>query len=384
MRIETSIIVEAECFVVHEIYKMNQKATKLGCPQITFTKVSEPYLRLVTSPEGDMFLNQIDIVIEGEAIKYNGYRFLGRVEATEGSDNLLFTVPGEVIPEEYRNCDPYRCQHCNIDRFRKATWVVAHDSGTTVQVGSACLKDFVDSTQNPERVIAWWMNSVEELVQHLQKSTITHRNYYGYWDEPMINSIQTLEVACAFTRLAGKYEFESEYKDSTSAKVWNFYRDSINVEISEEDRIFASQIVEYVNSKAEENTYFKNLSTVFKADRVQMKNIKFITSSVYSFIKAHPKVSAEKNEVFGTIGNKVKSLKLTVLKNISVYNSFTQGENQMLILKDADGRSFKWVKTSPGHVDENIEIVLNGSIKKHNLYNGIHQTVLTRGVIHAN
>lgn len=74
----------------------------------------------------------------------NGWRFVAALEHAEGG-TIVHAVPGEEVPKMYRDCRS-SCDHCNADRKRNDTFVLRHTDGSTKQVGSTCIRDFLGNS----------------------------------------------------------------------------------------------------------------------------------------------------------------------------------------------------------------------------------------------
>lgn len=386
MKVQNTIIDECRPLLEAEVAKLNKRALKLGCTPLQLT-FGASYMRARDDAGVNVVDSVTDIVIEGEPIKLNGWRFLGRVEAVLGADNLIFTVPGEKAPEEYRTCSAYRCEHCGQDRLRKYTWIVQHDDGSKKQVGSSCMDDFL-SARNPERAVAWWMASMEKLLAYLkdlESKTPQHvtTGFHGVSRPMLISAYSVLKQACQVVRLNGKYEFDNDDADGTPWKVWRAIFSSDNHgPMLPEDLELADQVVAFVLARTNTADYFKNLGVMFTADKVSVRNIKYICSSVYSYQK-HMRVNAVpaaagKNEHIGTVGYRLRDIQLTVDFVLPVTSTYHETYDYLVILKDAEGRTFKWKKTSAGVIAKGDQVKLTGTIKAHELYKGTNQTVLTR------
>lgn len=78
--------------------------------------------------------------VHGERPGLNGWHFVSKI-AHEETGNVLFTIPGETVPEQYRLANS-ECEHCHQSRNRSFTYLVANEAGNVKQVGSTCLGDF--------------------------------------------------------------------------------------------------------------------------------------------------------------------------------------------------------------------------------------------------
>jgi hypothetical protein len=385
MQVTSTIITECLPLLEAELEKLNKKAKRLGCTPLTMTK-TDSYLRSQATAAGTNVVdNVVDIIIDGEPIKLNGWRFLGRIEAVPGADNLIFTVPGEKAPDEYRTCSAYRCQHCNQDRIRKYTWIVEHDDGSHRQVGSSCMDDFL-SAKNPERAVAWWMGSMDKLLAYLKDletktPSQVHTGFHNH--QPMlISALDTLIRACTVVRIRGKYEFNNEEQEGTPNIVWRSifgYTDLYDAS-TQDDKDLADKIISFVIARQHTADYFKNLSIMFLGERVSPRNVRYICSSVYTYMKEQGLLGTKrgKNEFVGHVGDRLRNLELRIIYVKELASAYHENYDYMVLLQDADGRMFKWIKTSTGVPHKDDHVKLTGTVKKHETYNGTNQTVLTR------
>lgn len=87
---------------------------------------------------------KIPLTFEGRtSCSFEGWTFVAALEHLDG-ENLVRALPGETLPPEYRTRGP-QCDHCKLARRRADTYVVRHEDGRLVQVGSTCIADFLGS-----------------------------------------------------------------------------------------------------------------------------------------------------------------------------------------------------------------------------------------------
>lgn len=119
--------------------RLNAKLAKIGCPQVTYAQAGHEDVSVEDSP--GKFIRLIHLNVEGTAPKFNGWTFLATIDHTpEG--NVIRAVPGFEVPDDYRDKAPC-CDHCKTNRMRRDTYVVQHQDGRTLQVGSNCMQDFL-------------------------------------------------------------------------------------------------------------------------------------------------------------------------------------------------------------------------------------------------
>jgi len=178
--------------VKSKIEKLNRKATRLETPEIELLVGSfEDEEILEEGKPTGRFIRYYEVTVTGETPMLAGWKFVAVLEQTEGG-NIVRTVPGEQLPKEYRMVDQH-CDHCNLIRQRKDTYVVEHiDTCETKQVGSACLKDFTGGN-DPHRAAAMaeFLMSVDEFMQLAEDDDffggggsgeylVSLENYLGY------------------------------------------------------------------------------------------------------------------------------------------------------------------------------------------------------------
>lgn len=390
MKTTHTIIVECVDLLKVELEKLNKKAKRLGCTELTMT-ASDPYMKAVTIGQDQILENVVDVVIEGEPVKANGWRFLGRIEAVPGGENLIFTVPGEKAPDEYRTCSPYRCQHCNQERLRKYTWIVEHDDGRHRQVGSSCMDDFL-SAKNPERAVAWWMGSMDKLLAYLndlerKSSRDVATGFHAYVNRaPLINSLDVLIEAAHAVRVRGAYEWPSRdgTVQGTPSLVWQalFATSPFQDGPNDVDRDLAMKVVTFIIARRNTSDYMKNLSVMVLNPRVSVRNLRYICSGLYTYLKAQGltgKKPTGKNEHFGRVGDRLRDVPLTVHFVLPIASSYHENYDYLILFKDVEGRTFKWKKTSSGTPPKKDDkVILTGTITEHEVYKGVNQTVLQR------
>ena len=84
-------------------------------------------------------VSRIPLTITGETPRYAGWTFAAALTHVEG-ETVIRTA--SEIPATYRTTGG-ACEHCKMNRNRHETYVVRHEDGRTMQVGSTCLADFL-------------------------------------------------------------------------------------------------------------------------------------------------------------------------------------------------------------------------------------------------
>lgn len=393
----TKFYINADRFGEFEskITKLNKRATKLGCAEATYTVVDEDvvFVRLedgliISKNEAigrDDVLMKRRIIIELDApatrVKYEGWEFVGKIEALEGG-MLLSAMPGKEISESYRTAK-VECEHCKTSRRRKFTYIVRHDSGETKQIGHQCIRDFLGH-KSPESIA-----SIAETLIRFGN----HDEFGGYGaGEKGLFLNDILAMSTAIARLYGWVSKSTEYKTPTMVRVFTqlYNRKTLEsderVVPTEADVAMAQTIVDWLRSglNTEGNQYLTNLALVGANDFVLDRHVGLIGSAYIAYdkvvgdpLKFKPVESEIKNEHFGTI-KKREEFVLTVMETREMRNDF--GTTTLIKFLDSEKRLAIWF-ASGYKVDEykiGDTFRVKATIKKHDSYKGAAQTALTR------
>ena len=125
--------------LTEKLSRLSAKLVRIGAAPVIYEVVGqtdEP------SPEDEAkLIRYFELEVEGVAPKHNGWEFLATLIHTDDG-NIIRSVPGFVAPADYRDKVPL-CDHCHTHRVRRDTYIVRHEDGRTMQVGSSCLQDFL-------------------------------------------------------------------------------------------------------------------------------------------------------------------------------------------------------------------------------------------------
>lgn len=132
-----------------KIAKLNARAAKRGFTG-GFALIGTPTTWSETDESGwTVQRSGFAVTLTGTPPCYEGWTFLAAVD-TVGDDFVVRTAPG--VPEgsiDRSMLLAEHCGHCKTARKRTKTFLVRHEDGTMIQVGSTCLKDFLGWSGNP-------------------------------------------------------------------------------------------------------------------------------------------------------------------------------------------------------------------------------------------
>ena len=360
-----------------KIAKLQKKAARFGGSDIVMTE-GEAFEAEVFDRDGEKVkVKFVPVTIEGDTVKYGDYSLLARVEMNENR-NLIHMVPGvEVkLDESFRSCAPY-CDHCNTTRYRKDLFVFEDADGNQMTVGRNCLADFIG--QDAKNIVA--RTALYEAFNGLEDDEDL-RLFSG--GEPAYNLRSVLAVAHMMIEKAG---FTSKSKAlesgtlSTADAVGLFfaegrvYNEKEGYEKADAVRAWFEENGPYAND------YMENTRIVLSDGVVFKKHFGLAVASVSTYNRSIAKaaanaVSAAESAYVGAVKDRLRGLEVIVEKTIAL-GDYGYGMSYLHNLKDAEGNVFIW-KTGNNEFSEGETITIDGTVKEHNEYKGIAQTVLTR------
>lgn len=378
--------------------KMIKKVNRYGCPDITFV-VGESYTKVERRIDElghpcKVRINYTSIDVAGQAPKVGDYEFMARVEIGENG-NLVDTLPGvDDLEEKFRHTDSY-CDHCHTRRRRKDVYVVRNrENGEQVQVGRTCLRDFmgIDDPAKIVRRFQFWAQVKEEFEGGFVSA--------GYAVAPL-ETVMAVTSACARkwgwcskTQAANSYDENMQptsfYVEIALSSSGVLVREEIKLKkeilesVTDADYQKAKEIIEWVrNDFKNNNEYAHNLRVLFSDDvLMEMKRLGFVVSAhqVYMQAMERGKEQAQEKKASnwqGEIKERLKGLQVQLkLKRDLGCGEF--GETYLYKFQDQEGNLYGWFTGKNLELDEGDQIELDGTVKKHNEYKGIKETVLTR------
>lgn len=361
-------------------------------------------------------VTRISLTIEGETPKYAGWSFVATLQHLDG-ENIVRALPGETLPASYRSRGPV-CDHCKAVRRRNDTYVVRHDDGRTMQVGSTCIADFLGSDE------AGKIAAQAEILA-FARALATDEGFEGFGSSSNDRTLaEYLPIVAWAVRTPGqgwtsRTKAKAEGGSATADRAWSYLTDArearkAGVDVSDEDRATALAAEEWADTlsdstvDAESGDYLHNLRAVARTGLVQSRTAGLAASMVTAYQRAMGRERAKADRAarpsldayLGTIGEKVtfglpakvtkKGLPAkgapTVLSADPVTLDFVAGFDTMygyttiLKFRTSEGASVVWFasSTSIGRADVGKSYTLAGTVKKHDEYKGTKQTTLTR------
>jgi len=365
----------------NKISKLNKRAVKIGVSPITLERTG-----LCRRDEADypyVFV-AIEIILKGETPKFDGWRLIAALQHDPNLNaNIVKTVPGETIPEDYRT-RPGVCDHCGYTRIRKETFLVQHDTdGEIKQVGRQCVADFLGHG-DPRRFI-------KTYEWFAEASDWCERGWAGIRDERETFSLKAfLAMTNAVIRKYGWVSSGKSYETgqtSTAAEVLEqlnpsrrqYLKTDQLVDCNENDGEYAEKVIEWTKNIQGTSDYEHNIKTIAHQEYVIRKTWGFAASMIMAYKRANEPLERKDRKVsnyFGNVGDKI-NLTLTFKATYSFDSSWGTVHLHRFI-DEATGNIFIWQASRFSYMVEDKTYQVKGTIKKHKDYKDVKQTILTR------
>jgi hypothetical protein len=264
------------------------------------------------------------------------------------------------------------------------------ETGEHVQVGRTCLRDFLG------------IDDVDHIVKGFDffrelRDTDGFAEFGSYsWSESLRWLLANTNV---IIRLHGWASSSAARNDenmvATVSRVWALYDNSraakefqaeVKANLLEDDDLLARKVIEWVRDHEGDSDYMHNLKIAFGSDLIHdQKRVALAISAIAAFHKAKEwelkeakrKEKAKDSEFVGELGERVRDIPVTIQLAKSLgYGQF--GETFLFKFVTDEGDILSWFSSSCPAGQAGERVALTATIKKHNEFNGVNETVVTR------
>jgi len=371
------------------IAKIQKRAAKLGkqLPTITEGKKVTRNVTIDLDPHG-INTTQIPVLFvevtltHTEAIKIAGYEILAAIDHGEAV-NVLRTYDNAYDFAPWFEA-PASCEHCAKNRRRKMTVLLRDNSNNVLQVGKTCLKDFTG--HDPKSALAL-CELIEQLraIQDLDEESLDFGN--ASCDGVTLQSY--LGWVIAETRDAGEFVTRSAVYESGGSRLATADAAMISgyKVATDKDYDDADKVIEWAVSLKPETTFDMNLQAIAINRYVTRKQLGLAAYMAQAKARADEKLVQEKLRAtqvakmvhVGTVGKR-EAFEVKFSRVSSHENQW--GMTHRHVFYDAQGNELVWWGSYNLEYREDVEpgdaLSLKATVKKHEVYKGTPQTVITR------
>ena len=397
-----------------EVEELNRRAEKLGVAPLVL-EILRTELR--EDPQGTMDkkdgvptvrkLMVVDVRLAGETPRLAGWALRAVIEPHDAG-NVLRSVPGHdgEIPEAYRQAKLW-CDHCQTTRYRKETYVLSHADGRWAQVGSTCIKDFLGGAD--PHALAEWLEQVLKLY-----STAAQGDPDGgfgcecrhelRWDAIDVLRATALAVRKWGWRSRTKAQEEGGLATADDVRglldppklsgkertrileIWAEFRE-------EGDGATAKEALTWARALGADgrrlSDYEHNLKTLLTDETVDVRGLGLACSAIAAHARATEKELAfkrwakigENSQYQGEVGKRME-LWAEVMSYRALEGQW--GATHLYKLVDDAGNLYTWFgsktlyDTNGCHPRLGDRVRVKATVKKHEAFRGVRQTVITR------
>ena len=357
------------------VAKINARADKQGLGgrwELTAT----PTTWTETRPSGtSITAHGFDVALTGSMPKLaGGWKFAGTAKIVEGNV-IVATAPGAPVIR-HSDITPGECDHCGTKRPRNKIILVVNDAGEMVQVGGQCVNDFLGHA-------APWFVSFDQLDGELSGMASGAAAAWGVVDIVRV-ALAVVAGTGAYMPSGSSYSTRDIVVDFLAGKGKPFEAaraivDANPVSVEDAKAAIAEVVAEFTGA---DEGYRANMVSALSASFVDSSTLGLVVSLPSALAKlrgeaakraaAPVRVSAH----IGSVGDKVSVEGVVVrLQGVETMYGWTR-----LVVVDAPEGTVKMFTTAKWTDDfaEGDRVVVSGTVKAHDEYQGHRQTMITR------
>lgn len=336
---------------------------------------------------------RVPVTLVGDVPKFAGWAFAACLQHMDG-ENVVRSVPGQDLPPAFRTRGP-ACDHCKAVRRRNDTYVLHHDDGKLIQVGSTCLADFLGTdTAGHLAAMATYFADACGLAEGDEEERLGGG---GGWGDTLLANYLPMVAWCVQEQgwvsrgTASKYDDKVATADSASTYLYDAKaREEAGVDITDQHRALAEQAAAWAENltdhevDAKPGDYLHNLRAIARSGLVSGRCMGLAASMVVAYQNAvgiarkrAARAEQAPSHHVGTVGK--RETFAATLDFVHGYET-AYGYTTILKFRTHDGALLVW-KASNTSLDRECvgkAYMVKGTVKKHDEYKGEKQTVVAR------
>lgn len=352
---------------------------------------------------------RVELKIPDEVVfAENNWAFGGSVEPSgvEGKNfvdvNLSGKDLGFIVPTRYFSSNPCTCDYCKTNRKRNKTYLVVNrETGEWKQLGKECLKLFVTGIDIDA------IATFESFIKEAEEAANPGDEFFYNRRFKFVKVADALALACAVYRERGYLATRDSVgnpndfcnKNIVQRKLTQQYgcnSDFLNITNSTRDKIDTITFKADINAATDaigdvehlpDDPYYNNLKVIVANEYIPLNKLGLLVSIPKAIERyKEEKKRQEERERLAAESNYLGSVGEKILVNFVSGHEVACCETQFGLLhiyefKDTNGNVVVWKSSSSKDIPENGAVT--GTVKAHEEYNGVKQTVILRAKITA-
>jgi hypothetical protein len=371
--------------------RINRRAAKMDLAPVRIEVVREWDVEEVAENgvRTGRLVGMAEVVVAGEAPVLRGWTFLAAIDHLADGNVVRAAAPlDEGTLAAYRATAP-DCDHCRTYRARTTTYVLRHDDGRTVQVGSTCVARFVGADADAAMLLVELLGLLRDALDlAAQDEDFADQPGSAEWARYDLASYLAHVHACVRThgwvaRSAGR---------GTADRALDAMRPTCPeevVEVTEADVTEAAQSLAWLDRQAEvevedRSDYLHNVVAACASHVVGYRHLGLAASIVAA--RAREEGEATRRESSGVrneylpaeVGARVKGLRAT-LREVQAIEGY-YGVTMLHRFVSEEGYVLTWWASGASEFEVGHAYALTATIKRHEERRGARETVVTRVV----
>lgn len=370
-----------------KLSRIQKKCERYDC-DFYFKELGEEF-REIKDEDGEKYLARfIRVEAYGTAICETGWKVVAVIDHFGCDSGNVIKMIDQMkeynIPDKFYHSSNI-CEHCNTKRSRTTTILIYHpEKDEYKQVGKSCLLDYTGGL-SAELVtfMEQYIHMVEECEDYTFFGTFIEKNYY---------TLDMLQVASCLVAKEGyiKYDpYEDNYLECTRERCKRvigksdmFTDEELAAGLEE-----ANAALEYIKSEdCSGNNYMMNLQMIGNSEGVSESNVGILVSLIPTYhrhlreLEYKRRLEAEhademNSEYLGQLKDKITAKLASTALVTSFANEF--GATYLYKMIDVEGNVLIWY--SSRYFGDNPDWqTITGTVKMHQEYKNVKQTILTR------
>ena len=351
---------------------------------------------------GCRMVTRVPLTLVGDPPQYAGWRFLAALEHLDG-ENLVRAVGEEPVPTAFRSRGP-ACDHCKVKRRRGDTFVLKHEDGRVMQVGSTCIADFLGSDDAGKLAAqASYFGMASDMAEGGCGDEGFGGGNSGSGEVDLLSFLAYAAWAVRkvgwVSRTAAREKGEDD--NATADHAWRWLTDKeaakkAEVEIADEDSALAASAAGWAEQlsdaaiDADSGDYLHNLRAVARTGLASKKRAGIAASMIVAYQREVAKAReaadrAAARALLPLADSHVGEVKKrgtwdVVLVFVTGYESRYGYTTVLRFEVEATGQTITWKASDSGvtRADAGKRYALTGTVKKHDVYREQKQTLVTR------
>lgn len=387
-----------------QLDRIARKADKLGVGTVDYV-VGSPTARDIEFLDDSGTRRSVKrimypVTLTGSVPQLEGWEFIATLQHLYDDQNnvvnVLRVVPGVEIPEHYRHADATNCDHCCTRRKRNDTYVVRDtQTGVYKQVGRNCLKDFIRGAD--PHTIASKLEAIFSAMAVLADTEEGSRGGGGQGTSNAFSMIEFLSMTAAIIREFGwlsrgraNETGAQATADTVLARLGANPRATVKYILpNEADIKLAEQAREYISenlSRPDVSDYEHNLYVSLAVNYVTSRTAGIVASAIPFYQREMSKIAerSRPQTISEWVGVEGERQDFYVTPTAMFTTEGFYGTTFIWKFVTREGNVLTWFTSSGQDLEiDTKEYRITGTVKKHDEYKGVKQTILTRVTVYT-